>query len=445
MDFRPRTYRRKAGSRSYPKLVPHITLATFNCPAYARPSLDTVLPHRTMEALVASFGKLRRGDSYRGAMGITIVDNLKLTELRDRVRHNLMEHHDLETKSGRFPHVSLFYVDEDEERDRLERHIWHYNLVRKTQSGVALTCRRPDGTVVEMTGFTGEEVWLMDCNPSDANEWRVLDKRLVTRNSTSPVVREDISTYLGSAGQTPVIPTPTQSSREERSDRAPDWHRQAQVQLPTASPARVDLTFPTPIPTSFPLVSRRRAYSAQFSVVPPMAPVIPVLPAPPQNIVGAAPNVTSTKTPPRPSPPPNYYNKHSPSRLPQTPVPASPNNLSPIRVVTEAPVVTHEANLSRHDKHPLHRHSSHDLKPKAPALEAQLEADNICLICRQRVKRRNYQFCSPRCTVIAAQRAPELIPVPRGHVMYNDGMWSLHKIYLLSLTHMSNDSEAIFC
>jgi len=44
----------------------------------------------------------------------------------------------------------------------------------------------------------------------------------------------------------------------------------------------------------------------------------------------------------------------------------------------------------------------------------------ICLRCKQRVKRKDSQFCSDRCTQIAAKSAPMLIRVPKGHIMYNN-------------------------
>lgn len=47
--------------------------------------------------------------------------------------------------------------------------------------------------------------------------------------------------------------------------------------------------------------------------------------------------------------------------------------------------------------------------------------NDICLRCKQRSKRKGHQFCSERCTRIAAKKAPQLLRVPKGHVMYNDG------------------------
>ncbi|KAI0803131.1 hypothetical protein BC629DRAFT_1591221 [Irpex lacteus] len=47
-------------------------------------------------------------------------------------------------------------------------------------------------------------------------------------------------------------------------------------------------------------------------------------------------------------------------------------------------------------------------------------ANNICLICKKRPKRKDHQFCSTACTNRAARMAPALIKVPKGHVMYNN-------------------------
>ncbi|KAK0465703.1 hypothetical protein IW261DRAFT_1523025 [Armillaria novae-zelandiae] len=46
--------------------------------------------------------------------------------------------------------------------------------------------------------------------------------------------------------------------------------------------------------------------------------------------------------------------------------------------------------------------------------------NNICLVCQKRPKRDKYQFCSEHCTDIAAKRAPQLLQVPKDHVMYRD-------------------------
>lgn len=48
-------------------------------------------------------------------------------------------------------------------------------------------------------------------------------------------------------------------------------------------------------------------------------------------------------------------------------------------------------------------------------------SSDICLRCKQRRKRSGHWFCSDRCTQIAAGSAPQLMRVPKGHVLYDEG------------------------
>ncbi|KAK0467746.1 uncharacterized protein EV420DRAFT_1684195 [Desarmillaria tabescens] len=75
-------------------------------------------------------------------------------------------------------------------------------------------------------------------------------------------------------------------------------------------------------------------------------------------------------------------------------------------------------------------------------------ASDICLVCESAPKRQNYQFCSQKCTKEAASRAPELMRVPKGHVIHDNvtKLWSekwhdsttpcpsIAKIYLITWT-----------
>ncbi|KAK0232320.1 hypothetical protein EDD85DRAFT_106349 [Armillaria nabsnona] len=79
---------------------------------------------------------------------------------------------------------------------------------------------------------------------------------------------------------------------------------------------------------------------------------------------------------------------------------------------------------------------------------------DICLVCRKRPKRKEYQFCSDRCTSIAAKKAPQLMRVPKGHVFYEnvkkmfakkwhdkkDKLPTIAKIYLITWTAYQRSS-----
>lgn len=55
--------------------------------------------------------------------------------------------------------------------------------------------------------------------------------------------------------------------------------------------------------------------------------------------------------------------------------------------------------------------------------------NTTCVRCNKRPKRKDHQFCSDRCTKIAAKNAPSLLRVPKGHVMYDDRQSLSHLIH----------------
>ncbi|PBK98831.1 hypothetical protein ARMGADRAFT_1162091 [Armillaria gallica] len=116
MYFRPKSYTQDSRSRSYPSFYPHITLVTFDDPPSSfnldSISLDNLTPP------VAHFDSVKRGNSYLGALSIMISPVNNLIPLRDAVTAHL-DMLNIRWKSRSFPHMSLFYVDEPDERDRL--------------------------------------------------------------------------------------------------------------------------------------------------------------------------------------------------------------------------------------------------------------------------------------------------------------------------------------
>lgn len=201
MAFRPSSYRKRPSSRSYPPLDPHITLVTFE--AKTCPALSSILHSRMSKGPVpVLFQALRKGDNYLGAMSVTInLDKSpELNTLHDGIEKSVKKH-GLTPRSRRFPHMSLFYVDEAEERDRLERHLWREGLVRKRANGrgIALVSRSPSSNggskeKVELKSFAGEQVWLVDCNSRKVEEWSVMEKfSLVPKRPRSTTPDEHVA------------------------------------------------------------------------------------------------------------------------------------------------------------------------------------------------------------------------------------------------------------
>jgi 2'-5' RNA ligase len=177
MKTRPTSAPLKDGSPSYPTFHPHITLLTLLTESRPHISLSKMIPHSSTATPVL-FGDLRRGDTYLGAMQIVIDRTPELTRLHDDIERFLAEVHHIKSRSRNFPHLSLFYVDEEEERERLEKYLWDSRLVQKRADGqgVSLNFDLKDGTHVTMKEFSGEEIWLVDCSAYNANQWQVLER-----------------------------------------------------------------------------------------------------------------------------------------------------------------------------------------------------------------------------------------------------------------------------
>jgi hypothetical protein len=176
MEYRPSSYLknpRSYSSKSFPHFEPHISLANFSLPH--PPSLDALLPSN-LEPATAKFKSLHVGDKFLSSLSVTVEKTNGMMKLHDAVGAHL-KRHNIETRSGRFPHMSLFYLDEATpgERQLLTEKLRKRGLVTNTRDGILLHSAI-DGAPVSLPGFDGQEIWLVDCTGQVA-EWKVLDRR----------------------------------------------------------------------------------------------------------------------------------------------------------------------------------------------------------------------------------------------------------------------------
>ncbi|KAJ7034310.1 hypothetical protein C8F04DRAFT_578734 [Mycena alexandri] len=201
MAYRPTSYRENRqsySSKSFPDFDPHITLANFSLPS--PPSLDVLLPPK-LDRVFARFKSLHVGNSYLGSLSVTIEKTSDLMTLHDAIDAHLRLNN-IENRGGRFPHMSLFYLDEAVlgDRRRLPERLQRRGLVTSKREGVLLNSF-PDGDPpVSLSGFDGEEIWLMDCNGPVA-EWKMLDKRHLSFFDTGPAMHPPPPSYAS-----PVVP-----------------------------------------------------------------------------------------------------------------------------------------------------------------------------------------------------------------------------------------------
>ncbi|KAK0215813.1 hypothetical protein IW262DRAFT_237301 [Armillaria fumosa] len=168
MDFRPKSYTQNSQSRSYPSFYPHITLVTLDEPPSSFNLESVSFDHLTPP--VAHFDSVKCGNSYLGALSIVISPVNNLMPLRDAITAHL-DMLNIRWKSRSFPHMSLFYVDEPDERDRLYAELINE---RRIHGEECLTLTASPSTQVKT--FTGSEIWLVDCTRS-VNRWQVIAKR----------------------------------------------------------------------------------------------------------------------------------------------------------------------------------------------------------------------------------------------------------------------------
>lgn len=198
MNYRPTPLMVNPKSRSYPTFAPHITLATFD-ELHPKFKLEAIVPQTGL--VVTHFRKMDRGNNYLGALKIQMDKTRRLEQLHEQIITNL-ESLGIQWKSRSFPHMSLFYVDEAEERKRLERGLIKNMYVgREEISGRIVLKAAADERFIRR--FTGSEIWLADCCSKKVEGWKVLGKLSLSLPSPPPQAPDEV----GTGGETePVAP-----------------------------------------------------------------------------------------------------------------------------------------------------------------------------------------------------------------------------------------------
>lgn len=88
--------------------------------------------------------------------------------------------------SPSFPHLSLFYIADEEAHTRVRvlQEMEREGVVRHSADGLSVALRCTDQEVGEgggdgvLEGFTATQIWIVDCE-GPVEEWKVLDKILL--------------------------------------------------------------------------------------------------------------------------------------------------------------------------------------------------------------------------------------------------------------------------
>ena len=149
-------------------------------------------------ALRIRFARVLTGDSYFLSIYIALAPSIELAQLRSSSSLAVgggggpggpNPKPNPEKASPAFPHLSLFYIADEEAhaRVRLLQEMEREGVVGHSADGlsVALRCAQAEagedgggggGGVLE--GFTATQIWIVDCE-GPVEEWKVLDKILL--------------------------------------------------------------------------------------------------------------------------------------------------------------------------------------------------------------------------------------------------------------------------
>ena len=204
---------------SFPHFHPHVTLATIRSPpptTGSRPesesrqndrdrnnnSIDidpkTLLALALRESiplgqrsLPIRFARVLTGDKYFLSIYIALAPSNELAQLRSsalKVGGGPSRNPNPEQASPAFPHLSLFYIADEEAHTRVRflQEMEREGVVRHSADGlsVALRCAQAGAgeddadAVTVLEGFTATQIWIVDCE-GPVEGWKVLDKILL--------------------------------------------------------------------------------------------------------------------------------------------------------------------------------------------------------------------------------------------------------------------------
>ncbi len=181
---------------SFPHFHPHVTLATL-CPPVASESSSeqrdsTVLTLREavplgQRVVPVRFARVVAGDHYYRSVFVALAPSPELVHLRAALAAAGTPH------PPAFPHLSLYYIADEEAhtRERLLQELERENVVRHAADGqeVVLDCGGAGADTADsgmgyggaLAGFTGTQIWIVDCE-GPVEGWKVLDKILLANS-----------------------------------------------------------------------------------------------------------------------------------------------------------------------------------------------------------------------------------------------------------------------
>ncbi|KAI6150662.1 hypothetical protein BKA82DRAFT_3073797 [Pisolithus tinctorius] len=158
-------------SSSYPKVFPHITVASVRSIGNELPGCLLTNLAKDRRSIRVNFQSLLVSDHYFRSLLISLLPTADLLALRDEIKETLS--HLSPRSAPMFPHLSLAYIaDEDAEageRHRAAQSLRDRGVVIEDKDRHTVSLRCND---VCMSGVDLAEIWLVECE-GPVEEWSV--------------------------------------------------------------------------------------------------------------------------------------------------------------------------------------------------------------------------------------------------------------------------------
>lgn len=126
-----------------------------------------------------AFSSLEVGPTYFRSVYVVIHKSPELSDLHKHISNELKKLGGIEPRSPRFPHMSLFYIDDSEPDERqivANELLSSGRVVNELGDRIILDCFADShSTGHKLSGFDGEEIWIVRCE-GPVEQWKVLEK-----------------------------------------------------------------------------------------------------------------------------------------------------------------------------------------------------------------------------------------------------------------------------
>jgi len=129
-------------------------------------------------AFPVMFKSIDVGDTYFRSVSIGTHECPELLALHQHITNELKKLEAVEPRSPRFPHMSLYYIDDSEPDERqmiVDELLRSKRVVKEGNDRIILECRTDKHQAgKELLGFDSDAIWIVNCE-GPVEQWKVLE------------------------------------------------------------------------------------------------------------------------------------------------------------------------------------------------------------------------------------------------------------------------------